>query len=310
MLRFFRHGDGAFALFNGMGPTPPDLVATLIAYDDARGTPVNNAVHSGYQRLEADGTAVLMDTGRIPPLAVSSDAGAGCLAFELSAKAQRIVVNCGLPSNAKENWRDFSRSTQAHSTVAFNNSSSCRFATDGPNRRQFGVPLTAGPQHVKIERGTDPDGAIVVRASHDGYASRCNVIHQRTLTLLADGNKVEGEDMFISTKGEVIPARMHDEFAVRFHLHPAIKATRVADGHGAMLVLPNREVWNFHAHEDLIELEDGVYLGGQEGPRRTFQIVIRGHARQAPRLRWSFARQQPSGRAKAGPRGQEPELPL
>jgi uncharacterized heparinase superfamily protein len=311
MLRFFRHGDGAFALFNGMGPTPPDLVATLIAYDDAHGAPVNNAVHSGYQRLEAETTTVLMDTGRIPLLAVSSDAGAGCLSFELSAKAQRIIVNCGLPSNAKENWRDFSRSTQAHSTVTFNNDSSCRFATDGPSRRQFGVPLIAGPQQVKVERGTEQDGAIVVRASHDGYASRCNVIHQRVLTLFADGNKIDGEDMFTSTKGDVIPAKMHDEFAVRFHLHPAIKATRVADGHGAMLVLPNRDVWNFHAHEDLIELEDGVYLGGQEGPRRTFQIVIRGHARQAPRLRWSFTRQQPSGRTRGGhPRGQEPELPL
>ncbi len=40
MLRFFRHGDGNFGLFNGMGPTPVDLLATVLAYDDARGTPV------------------------------------------------------------------------------------------------------------------------------------------------------------------------------------------------------------------------------------------------------------------------------
>ena len=26
MLRFFRHGDGNFALFNGMGPTRSDLL--------------------------------------------------------------------------------------------------------------------------------------------------------------------------------------------------------------------------------------------------------------------------------------------
>ena len=56
MLRFFRHGDGSFALFNGMGPTPPDLLATILAYDDARGAPVANAPHSGYQRVEAGGT--------------------------------------------------------------------------------------------------------------------------------------------------------------------------------------------------------------------------------------------------------------
>ncbi len=40
MLRFFRHVDGTFMLFNGMGPTSPDLLATVLAYDDARGTPV------------------------------------------------------------------------------------------------------------------------------------------------------------------------------------------------------------------------------------------------------------------------------
>ena len=64
MLRFFRHGDGNFALFNGMGPTPPDLLATILAYDDARGAPLANAPHSGYQRVEAGGTVLLMDTGR------------------------------------------------------------------------------------------------------------------------------------------------------------------------------------------------------------------------------------------------------
>ena len=57
MLRFFRHGDGNFALFNGMGPTAADLMATILAYDDARGEPVTNAPHSGYQRFVSKGLA-------------------------------------------------------------------------------------------------------------------------------------------------------------------------------------------------------------------------------------------------------------
>src|SRR5947207_4527320 len=81
MLRFFRHGDGNFALFNGMSTTSTDLVTTVLAYDDARGTPVANAPHSGYQRIETAGTVILMDTGRPPPLAVSQEAHAGCLSF-------------------------------------------------------------------------------------------------------------------------------------------------------------------------------------------------------------------------------------
>src|SRR5262249_22970080 len=51
MMRFFRHGDGTFAHFNGMGPTQPDLLATILAHDDARGAPLANAPHSGYQRI-------------------------------------------------------------------------------------------------------------------------------------------------------------------------------------------------------------------------------------------------------------------
>jgi len=45
-----------------MGPTPTDQVTTILAYDDARGTPVANAPHSGYQRIESSGTLILMDT--------------------------------------------------------------------------------------------------------------------------------------------------------------------------------------------------------------------------------------------------------
>ncbi len=127
MLRFFRHGDGNFALFNGMGPTPVDMLATALAYDDARGAPVANAPHSGYQRIDAGKTALLMDTGRPPPLALSQEAHAGCLSFELSWNLNRLVVNCGLPAVNKENWRQVARATSAHSTVTFNDASSCRF---------------------------------------------------------------------------------------------------------------------------------------------------------------------------------------
>ncbi len=119
MLRFFRHRDGNFALFNGMGATPVDLLATVLAYDDARGTPVSNASHSGYQRIDGGQTTLLMDTGCPPPLELSREAHAGCLSFELSWRTQRLVVNCGLPEINKNSWRPMARQTAAHSTVTF-----------------------------------------------------------------------------------------------------------------------------------------------------------------------------------------------
>src|ERR1019366_7408280 len=83
MLRFFRHGDGSFALFNGMSSAPSDLLATLLAYDDTHGAPMANMPHTGFQRLDAGAMTVIMDTGPPPPPNVSHDAHAGCLSFEL-----------------------------------------------------------------------------------------------------------------------------------------------------------------------------------------------------------------------------------
>lgn len=286
MLRFFRHSDGQFALFNGMGPTHPDLVAAILAYDDAQGAPVANAPHSGYQRLEAGDTVLIMDTGRPPPVDVSAHAHAGCLSFELSTK-HRIIVNCGVPEIGKANWRDVARATAAHSTVTFNDTSSCRFLETQTFRRLFGSPIVEGPSRVAVIREERPN-ALSVRTSHDGYLRRFGLIHRRVLTLSSDGSRLNGEDLFYRADNAV-PNVARDAFAVRFHLHPEVQANP-HDSHNVALVLPNMDVWNFSANENEVALEESVYLAGPDGPRRTHQLVIVGHAGKTPHVRWCFTR--------------------
>jgi uncharacterized heparinase superfamily protein len=308
MMRFFRHGDGNFAHFNGMGPTLPDLLATILAYDDARGAPLSNAPHSGYQRIETGPMLTIMDTGGPPPINMSQEAHAGCLSFELSHGLQRIVVNCGLPRVNRETWRQVARATAAHSTVTFNDTSSCRFLESSSFKRLLGTPIVSGPANVQVSREDRAD-AVILRASHDGYADRFKVTHQRALKLSADGNRVDGEELFVSTDGDMIPQDVADEFAVRFHLHPSLKANKLSDGHGAMLLLPNREAWTFNAYEDRVEIEESVYLAGPDGPRRAMQIVIYGRARKIPRVHWSLLR-VPSSVSGGRRRDDDPELPL
>jgi len=311
MLRFFRHGDGTFALFNGMGPTSPELIATILAYDDARGEPVANAPHVGYQRVQAGATVLLMDSGRPPPLDHAADAHAGCLAIEISAKLQRIIVNCGLPASGRESWRQVARATAAHSTVTINDASSCEFLGSGAFRRIIGAPILAGPREVTVTRETTAEGVLVLRAAHDGYVRRFGIVHHRVVQVARDGNRIEGEDLFLPPDGRPLAADADDEFALRFHLHPGVRATRTTDGHGVMLVLPNKDVWNFTAPEDLLELEESVFLGGLEGPRRTVQIVIAGQAAKVGRVRWTLAHTPQPAAAEAKPEnGKEPEPPV
>jgi uncharacterized heparinase superfamily protein len=308
MLRFFRHADGNFALFNGMGPTPVDMVATALAYDDARGAPVANAPHSGYQRIDAGRTALIMDTGKPPPLALSQEAHAGCLSFELSWNLNRLVVNCGLPAVNKENWRQVARATPAHSTVTLNDASSCRFFESRPLRRLlFGTLIVNGPRNVQVLREDTVDGAIL-RASHDGYDADFGTTHHRLLRVAPDGRAVDGEDNFsFSPKSG---AQTPDDFAVRFHLHPAVKANRLSDGHGVILLLPDHDLWTFNTYGETVEIEESVFLAGPDGPRRTVQIVIYGHARKQPRVRWSFRHTPPAGQGVRRDHPDEPELPL
>jgi uncharacterized heparinase superfamily protein len=126
-----------------------------------------------------------------------------------------------------------------------------------------------------------------------------------------DGTKLEGEDTVSPAPRGRIRGN-ETGFALRFHLHPSVKASRLQDGHGVMLVLPNREVWTFEAMDDRVELEDSVFLAGNDGPRRTAQIVIRQDARHASSIRWSFVRSTTSPAATTARRNarREPELPL
>ncbi len=309
MMRFFRHGDGNFAHFNGMGPTLPDVMATILAYDDARGAPLSNAPHSGYQRAEAGEMLLLLDAGAPPPINVSQEAHAGSLAFEMSHGLQRIIVNCGLPGTNKEAWRQVARATAAHSTVVFNDTSSARFLESGSFKRLLGTPIVSGPKDIQVSREERGD-AIILRSSHDGYADRFKVVHQRALKLALDGHRLDGEELFVSTDGDMIPQDIADEFAVRFHLHPSVKANKLTDGHSVMLVLPNRAAWTFNGYEDRVEIEESVYLPGSDGPRRTVQIVIYGRARKILRIHWSLSLATAGSAGSTRRRGEEPELPL
>jgi uncharacterized heparinase superfamily protein len=311
MLRFFRHGDGTIALFNGMSGTPSDLLATLLAYDDTRGTPMASMPHSGFQRLEAGATTVIMDTGLPPPPSVSHEAHAGCLSFELSSGASRIVINCGMPSTGRDNWRAFARSTVAHSTLTCHELSSCQFVELSAMKRLLhGAPIVSGPLNVENYREVVANGELLT-TSHDGYVPRFSVIHRRVLMVAHDGSRLDGEDTVSPAPGGRTRANQTD-YALRFHLHPSVKASRLSDARGVMLVLPNRDVWTFEALDDKVELEDSVFLAGNDGPRRTAQIVIRQDLRQASSIRWSFVRSVTSPAATSARRNArpEPELPL
>ncbi|WP_321504819.1 heparinase II/III family protein [Breoghania sp.] len=286
MIRFFRMGDGSFAHFNGMGATSGDLVATVLAYDDARGTPPADAAHSGYQRLVAGDTLLVMDTGRPPPPPLSQLAHAGCLSFEMSSGRNPIVVNCGVSGKGHETWRKVARSTAAHSTLEYNSTSSCRFMAAGQLTRWLGSLIVSGPSVVPVLREED-DAGIHINASHNGYAS-LRIRHERSVRLSNDGTVLEGRDRVEPTGSA--PVGDQDRYVVRFHLHPGVKASLVRGGGAVLLMCADGEAWEFTAPDAQVSLEESIYLSDVHGHRHTEQIVIHERLRHRREVPWVFRR--------------------
>ncbi|HJW41146.1 MAG TPA: heparinase II/III family protein [Rhizomicrobium sp.] len=279
-IRFFRHGDGALALFNGGREGDSRTIAGLLARDEVRGQPFAFARHSGYQRLAAAKTLLVLDCGAVPPAAFSLDAHAGCLAFEFSSGNQRVVVNCGAAGIAQPKWESALRATAAHSTLAMDDASMAAILAPGLARRLLGPRLLKGPREIETRRLETVQGWSV-EASHDGYTEQFGVRHERQITLSPNGLSITGADRILPK-----PGRKDTPFAIRFHIHPDVRVSQIQGG-GILLKLPSGEGWRFRSGGQ-VGIEESVYLGA-DMVRRTEQIVLTGAVKDQPvETAWTF----------------------
>ncbi len=283
-LRFFRHSNGDLAQFNGTGYTPTALLTTILRYDDTAGAPNKSALQSGFERLSAGNTVVLMDTGKPASRASAPQALAGTLSFELSSSATRFIANCGVPEVSFERYAPYARATAAHSTVTIGDTSSSRFATESKFYGLLPNPLIRSPSQIFVTR-KDQDTSFNVEASHDGYRHNYLLTHKRELTLSKNGKVLTGCDSFLPTGGT--PANELTA-ALRFHLPATIAVSMLTSGHSILIAAPNKEAWIFTCLEGNVVLEESIQFSGPGQPRKSEQIVVYVHPTQQTSIRWSL----------------------
>jgi uncharacterized heparinase superfamily protein len=274
MLRFFRHGDARFALFNGSDEDTPERIDLILARADAKGRAPLSAPHSGFQRLQAGRTLVLADAGAPPPHGFDGAAHAGILSFEMSYGRERLIVNCGGYDGVDAQWRAASRATAAHSTLIVADTNAGELRAEGGFGR--------APRIITVERAED-EGAQWFQASHDGYAAAFGLIHSRQLFLAADGDDLRGEDRLTGRAGQA--------FAIRFHLHPSVQASLTQEGSTVLLRLPSGTGFRLRAQGAVMSLAESIYLGGGE-PRKSQQVVLDGHVGSSgAEVKWALRRE-------------------
>jgi uncharacterized heparinase superfamily protein len=287
MLRFVRLGDGSIVRFNGMSGTAPDRVAAVLAYDERRAVQLDAAPHSKIFRLQRRQSIVVVDGGKPPALELAAHAHSGCLAFEMSAGRFPIIVSCGAPGPADQDWRVQARATASHSTLVLGEQSSGALIRSGPVYDKIGVPLISGPARVEANHTTAEDGAAEFHGSHDGYIERFETRVARVLRLTPQGDRLDGIDRLNRPVRPRLP-RLH--FAIHFHTHPSARVVLSKEGDGGEITLPNGECWRLTAPSVHLALEESIYLAHLSGPMRSMQIVLRGVATGDTDVAWRLER--------------------
>jgi uncharacterized heparinase superfamily protein len=274
MLRFFRHGDRRLALFNDSLEEDGVLIDLVLTRSETKGRPPTHAPDTGFDRLQASKSLVLIDTGKPPPRGFDDRAHAGTLSFELSHERERIIVNCGAYRGPKPNWCRVARASAAHSVLIVADTNSVEIRADST--------LGRTPTTVVRERA-EHDGQQWISAIHDGYRERFGLIYTRQLFLSADGEDLRGEDKLTGLPGAA--------FAVRFHLHPSVQASLLHDASAAQLRLPSGIVWRLRVAGAEISLGESIYLGSGEA-RKTQQVVLTGTVPPGgATVRWAIRRE-------------------
>ena len=268
------HGDGSLGSWQGSWAIKGEEIARLVEASKVRTRPLRDVRQWGYQRVAAKKSILLVDTAP-PPLQRHARYGcASTLAFELSHDGQRIIVNCGgaaaaggiVPVRLEQGLR----ATAAHSTLALDDANSTAVLIN--------AGIGGGVSEVEIDRrslaGEATGEATRIDASHNGYAQRYGLTHQRILIMRDDGTELRGEDLLVPTgrKGK----RGKVGYAIRFHLGPGIEVGLSEDGHGAGLVLPDGSYWQFRSGSGEFQIEDSLWVDGSGRPVPIQQLVIQG----------------------------------
>jgi len=295
VIPFFTAADGKLANFNGGGEAHPAYLKSVMkAAPKTTNKAFGYCPHTGYQRMEADGTVVLIDTGKTTSRPFDDQAHLAPLAFELSTTLGRLVVNCGWNETQPQSFRRAVRATAAHSTLVFDNRSAGRLLKEGWASKYLGdvVAVAAGP--VNATRKEQVSGTWL-ESSHDGYRSDTGLSHRRRLYMSIEGDDIRGEDSLFVPLGAVPLSSTEKPFQIRFHFHPDVRVSLSQDQQSALLVQSGKAGWRFRTDGGPLTLEDSVYLGEGHKPVKCQQIVISGNAfcdsdgeTRSNRVRWSF----------------------
>ena len=262
MTKMWRHGTGEFAHFHYAGSIPARDIDQVITQCAVKGRVTSVAENTGFVRLSAARSLVIMDTGVSKPSNTERSVSelhppASVFAFEFSFSNHQFIVNSGQTSPEPRLNRALCQ-TAAHSCLTLDGLDN--------HRPQANLPAAI----LSLEVTTAKDG-FLIEGLHDGYGKSHGILHKRQLFLAKSGSSLRGRDTltYVGAPGE-IPS----EAIIRFHLHPRVSAAKIKQNQILLKIHHQKTGWVFKCRGGDVSLDQSVYM---DGPTRLScqQIVIR-----------------------------------
>ncbi|MGB0843947.1 MAG: heparinase II/III family protein [Alphaproteobacteria bacterium] len=232
---------------------------------------------SGFERLEAKRSVLIMNTGQAETLHFNRHLHAAPLAFEFALGKQMLIVNCGSHPN-DDKYGSIERTTAAHSGLAIEDVNALPIVT-----MKAGAGLSvqnAANVTPNVVRDVGPQHETLV-VSHRHYERIGGGLHTRQLQLEEDGEMLIGFDQ-VSACGK-------PEICARFHLHPDV-LPRIAD-QTIFLRMPTGRPWRFDVQDGQVHIEDSLYFD-QGTLKPTKQIFVKRAVNNgSASIKWSLARE-------------------
>lgn len=287
-LRFFTLPDGMLVCAQGGEACDPAVIEAARAHDDAEAASAPlSAPHSGYEKLVGGSLHVVVDAA--PPAAGpwSVWACAHPLALEVAVGKDRLITNTG--------WSPRAETAQPLRLTPGGSTATVADASAGAPLRGFraqvlGPRLAGGADTVDVRRHQADEG-VWLEMSHDGWASRFGLTHERRLFLDLVHDELRGEDRFVPL---TMGVSRHLPFTVRFQLHPQVRVSLARDQRSVLLHTPAAGGWWLRNDAREVAIEPSVHLS--EGrARRTAQVVLHSQINgdRGGRIRWKLARVGP-----------------
>lgn len=271
-------GNGELAYFNGCGQMPVELLITMQAQHNQE--KMKNGSFSGYGVLSSGPATLIADSGLVPPPALSRDAHAGGLSFELTHGSDLVVGNCGpAPADLTDN-RTLFRQGVAHSGPTIDGMSSARLVARGPHTGQL-IGISTRPQ-IAVD---SEEASLEIVSS--AYLEKYGVQLKRSMTLIADGDTLVGQDMVLPNHRKAPKGVL----SLRFHLAPGAQVERQAHEDIVLITLKSGAQWTFLWEGGTADLDDSVRQSAYFGFFRTKQIVVEVPIGENTEISWIFTRQ-------------------